>query len=304
MKTVKLLSVAAGLASLCFTASCAEEQESSIINGAAIIEDGCTVTVPAMQYYSRGRLDLSFGTAYNVSLEISNQLAPQSAMTTNNAIDNSEVQITGLDVVLSSDQRPDVIDMLAEEQDGALIDFSPAVPTNSLGGGDLLGMGVVAIPAATAARLAEVRIGEARRAGEAAAADFMAANPGATPEEIAAATAAGQNAVLFQGETYIAAVTVRARRTGNNVGSVGEFEAREFRFPIEVCWGCTLSCQTCEQMVDLDGDGTDETVTGVCPSGFDVSIDAPVVNPSQWVGLSTSCIGGQDDVFVPASCGQ
>lgn len=303
MKTVKLLSVAAGLASLCFATSCAEEQESLIINGAAVVEADCVVTVPTTHYYSRGLLDLGFGTAYEVSLEISSQLASQTAPMTNNRIDNSEVQITGVDVVLSSDQRSDTIELLADENE-ALVDFSPEVPSNSLGGGDLLGLQVVAIPAATAARLADIRIGEARIAGEQASADFMAANPGATPEQIAAATAAAQNAVLFQGETYVAAITVRARRTGNKVGKIGEIEAREFRFPIEVCWGCTLSCETCEQMVDQDGDGTDETITGVCPSGFSVSIDTPFLIPSQWSGLTTSCIGGQDDVFVPASCVQ
>ncbi len=132
----------------------------------------------------------------------------------------------------------------------------------------------------------------------------MALNPDATPEQIAGATAAGQNAILFQGETYTAAVNIRARRTGNKVGNVGEFESREFRFPIEVCWGCTLSCQTCEQMVDPDGDGTDETITGVCPTGFNVNIDTPFVAASEWVGLNTGCGGGQDDVFVPISCGR
>lgn len=301
MKTVKLLSVAAGLASLCFGTSCADEQESIIIVGAVVVDSGCTVTVPAQQYYSRGTLDLSFGRAYSVSLEIANQLQPQGAMTSNSGTDNSEFQITGIDVTLSSDQRPEIIDQLAAENE-AFVDFSPAIPTNSLPGNSSLGLAVEAIPAATAARIAQIRIGEARIAGEEAATTFAAANPGATPEEIAVATASAQNAVLFQGETLIASINLRARRTGNRVGNVGEIDAREFRFPIEVCWGCLLSCQTCEQMIDPDGDGMDETVTGLCPNGFDVSLDNPLVLPAQWSGLNTSCIGGQDDVFVPLSC--
>lgn len=299
MKTVKFLSVAAGLASLCFASSCANEQESIIIVGAPIIEDPCMITVPAQQYLARGSLDLSFGVAYDIPLEIANQLQMGTPATTNSGTDNSEFQITGLDVVLSSNQRPDVIDQLAAENE-ALVDFSPAVPTNSLSGGGVLSMFVVAIPAATASRMAEIRIGEARVRGEEAAAEFSAANPAATPEEILAATVRGQNAILNQGETYIASVTLRARRTGNNIANVGEIEAREFRFPIEVCWGCLLSCGTCELTIDPDGDGTTETLEGVCPSGTLPTIDDPTLFAGEWIGMQTSCAGGQDDLYVPA----
>lgn len=302
MKTVKLLSVAAGLASLCFATSCAEEQESLIIIGVVAAEDGCEFTVPAREYRPSGILDLSLGSAYRLNLEVSNQLVSQKAMMTNSSIDNSEMQISGVDVVLTSSHRPDVIETLADESE-ALVDFSPPVPTNSIGGGDLLEVSAIAIPAATATRLAEIRIGEARLAGEEASAEFMAANPGATPEQLAGVVANAQDVVLFQGETYTAAVTVRALRTGNAIANVGEIESREFRFPIEVCWGCLLSCHTCEESVDRDGDGTPETVVGICPPGYNVSIDTPSVS-LPWSGLNTSCLGGQDDVFVPASCVQ
>ena len=78
--------------------------------------------------------------------------------------------------------------------------------------------------------------------------------PGMTEGEIANARRIAENGILQQTETLNISVKVRARRTGNNVGNIGEIEAREFELPVDVCFGCLLSCATCEE-------------PGICPAG-------------------------------------
>ena len=156
MKALKLTSVAFALASLSLVASCADEEESIIIAGAPMWDQTCGVTVPASDYLQGGRLDVRFETEYRVPLEIQNQLQAQSAQESNSGTDTSELQIVGVDVRISSPHNPDLIEELREE-DPALVDFTPSIPTNSLGGGDTLGMSVTGIPGSTASRLAAER---------------------------------------------------------------------------------------------------------------------------------------------------
>ncbi len=302
MKVLKLTSLAVALAALPMLGSCADQQESIIIAGAPAWMGGeCSVQVPAMFYLSRGRLDIRYGTQYMVPLEIQNQLLIQSTDSTNSGTDNSELQITGVDVRLSSPQRPDLIDRLVDEEGEAFVDFAPAVPTQSLTGGSSLGFIVTGIPAATSAKLAEYRVEEAIAAGDAAAA--AVANAGGTELEEATARLSAENGVLQSAETVVVSMVVRARRSGNSTGSgVGEIESRQFDFPVDVCHGCLTTCAGCSLQVDLDADGEDETINGECP---DASVRATPTSRlflGDYVGMNLGCPSAQDDVFEPAVC--
>ncbi len=302
MKVLKLTSIAIALAALPMLGSCADQQESIIIAGAPAWAPGeCSVQVPAMFYLDRGRLDVRFGTQYLVPLEIQNQLTVQSTDSTNSGTDNSELQITGVDVRLSSAQRPDLIDRLEDEAGEAFIDFTPAVPTNSLTGSSSLGFLVTGIPAATSAKLAEYRVEEALEAGEAA--EMELEGTGATETEILAARLSAENGVLQAVETIVVSMVVRARRSGNSTGSgVGEIESRQFDFPVDVCHGCLTQCSSCSFEVDLDADGEPETITGECPDPTVRSTPTGRLFIGDYVGTNATCPSAQDSYFVPAVC--
>lgn len=304
MKVLKLTSLAVALAALPMLGSCADQQESIIIAGAPAWMGGqCSVQVPAMFYLSRGRLDVRYATEYMVPLEIQNQLLLQSTDSTNSGTDNSELQISGVDVRLSSPQRPDLIDRLVAEEGEAFIDFTPAVPTQSLTGGSSLGFIVTGIPAATSAKLAEYRVAEAIAAGDAAAESFAAANTGATEAEVLGARLSAENGVLQSVETIVVSMVVRARRSGNSSGNgVGEIESREFEFPVDVCHGCLTTCVDCSFEVDLDADGEDETINGECPDASVRGTPTSRLFLGDFVGTNLNCPSAQDDVFQPAVC--
>lgn len=303
MKVLKLTSVAIALAALPSLGACADQQESIIVAGAPAWMSSCSVTVPAQFFLDRGRLDVRFGTQYLVPLEIQNQLTMQSGESTNSGTDNSEFQISGVDVRLSSAQRPDLIQRLEDEEGAAFVDFAPAVPTNSLSGGGKLGYLVTGIPAATSLKLSEYRVEEALVAGDNAASAFAAANPEATEEEVLSARLSAENGVLQAVETILVSMVVRARRTGNTSGNVGEIEARQFDFPVDICHGCLASCASCSLEVDPDGDGTTETVEGLCPDSTIVTEPTRRLFLGDFVGLNVNCPSAQDDIFVPTSCG-
>lgn len=302
MKVSKLTSAALALAASLAASSCADEEESLIIVGAPSWQAACAVTVPADVFLPRGILDVRFETEYILPLELENRLLGQQGDSQNSGTDNSEVQIVGVDVVLSSAQRPEQIDRLRAEPNGeAFVDFSPSIATNSISGGGSLGMMVTAIPSATSARLAAYRVEEANARADEVAAGMDA---GATEGEISAARLSAQLSVLQRSDTFEATVVVRARRTGNNIGEIGEIEAREFRFPIEVCHGCLMSCASCELEIDNDGDDeVDETIFGVCPSSVVPADPTERLFLENFVGLNVGCPAAQDDFFVPSQCG-
>ena len=292
MKVFKLTSVAFALASLSLVASCADEEESLIVKGAPVWQSGCTVKVPAQVYLTHGKLDLRFGTEYLVPLELKNQLQQRAAKTSNTGTDTSEFQVVGADVTISSEQNPKAIQDLSTGPDGdeAYVDFSPPIPTNSIAGNGSLGMIVTGIPASTAERLGELRVEEAELAGDDAEAAFIAENPGASELEIATARARAEAGVLQRSETFVVSIIIRARRTGNDIGNIGEIEAREFRFPVDVCYGCLVSCGGCED-------------PGRCPSGSLPVDSKDRLFMGDFVGVNLGCGTAQDDYITPVSCG-
>lgn len=304
MKGLKLTTAAFALASSLVAVSCADQQESLIVVGAPSWPGTCVVQVPSQTFLAGGRLDARFETEYLVPLELQNQLLQQSGNAQNSGTDNSELQIVGADVVIRSEQRPDLIDELRVEN-ASLVEFSPAVPTNSIVGGGTLGFVVPGIPAATTARIAELRVEDAISAGLSAMTAFEAGSPDATDGQIDAARIAAESAVLNRYETFIVNITIRARRTGNSVGrgELGEIEAREFEFPVEICHGCQISCGSCEQAIDNDGDGmVDEMIVGVCPPTQVPREPTERVFLGNFVGAGLGCPSAQDDFFIPSQC--
>ena len=288
MKALKLTSVAFALASLSLVASCADQEESLIILGAPQWGQDCLLMVPAVDYLGRGRLDLRFGTEYRVPLELQNQLQPRAPQASNSGTDTSEVQIVGADVTISSAQNPEAIERLRDEEGEAYVEFSPPLPTNSIGGNDTLAMVVTGIPAATAAKLGEYRVEQVTEAGQQAEDDIE--SMGATELEVATARAAAEAGVLQQPETFTVSIVIRARRSGNDIGDVGEIEAREFRFPVDVCYGCLISCAGCAD-------------PGQCPMGSLPVNATDRLFMGDFVGANLGCPTAQDDVLTPVACG-
>ena len=214
------LGIVLGLLTATGATSCADQQEGLIIlNALSTSSMGCLAD-PNAAALAQGRLDVYFGSPYLLLLAVQNQLQSMSGDASNGGIDNSEMQLRSADVRLTSEQIPGVIDAL-EAQDPALVEFSVSLASDSIGGGDLRGIFVEVI---------------SRAASEALRDQF------GTHPELPTGAIARLNAE----------VVIHARRTGNAVGGVGDVEAREYIFPIDICVGCLLTTATCENGVPMD----------------------------------------------------
>ncbi len=191
---------------------CAREQESLIVRGAAAWTDGeCIVDGANDVSMGRGTLDVAFGSPYIMPVILQNQLLTQPAMTSNNGIDNGEMQLIGADVTLRMPQAPDVLEDVAA-QDAAFVEFSADLAAISIGAGERQGLSVEVV---------------SQGASEAFA-DSIPVTLSAESEP-----------------TLLADVVFRARRTGNKVGAVGEVESRVFTYPIRLCLNCLFTCVGC-----------------------------------------------------------
>jgi hypothetical protein len=191
---------------------CADNEESLIVlNAPAWMGGDCVIPGDASaESLPYGVLDLSFGTPYAMPAILLNNTT-SGAKANNSGVVTNELQLLDADVDLSMAQAPEIIDDI-RDSDKALVSFNVPLPTNSLAPGQTQGVLVEVIPQMTA-----IALGDAIRA------------------------AFGQNAKL----TVEAHVLFHASRSGNTVGKVGQIDAREFSFPISVCFGCLLSCATC-----------------------------------------------------------
>lgn len=75
--------------------------------------------------------------------------------------------------------------------------------------------------------------------------------------------------------TLVASVVIHGEESGGSVGKVGEVDAREFTFPIQICQGCLLTCETCPD--------------GQCPATY-----------TDFVG--GICGNAQDLYLAPSTC--
>lgn len=222
---------------------CAENEESLIVLMAPAWEmDGCVITADttaaSLPY---GVLDLTYGTPYAMPAILLNNTAEQAANDNNSGVQSNELQLLDADVDLSMPQAPDVLDAVRDIDD-SLVSFNVPLSTNSLPPGGALGVLVEVIPQRTSMALGDV----------------IAAQIGA-------------NAKV----TVQAAVKFHASRSGNTIGKVGDVDARDFSFPIQLCFGCLTSCASC---ADAE-----------CP-----------VEATEWAG--GVCGNAQDLVVYPAAC--
>lgn len=223
-------------------AGCADNQESLIVLLApAWEEEGCVVGASGDEALLIGTLDLAFATPYAMPALVLNNTSDQTAGANNSGIVTNEIQLLDADVDLEIPQAPDVIDALRDMNE-ALVSFNVPLSTNSIAPGESSGVIVEVIPQQTAVAM-----------GELIQAQF------------------GIDARL----TVEANVIFHGSRSGNNVGKVGGVDAREFSFPISVCFGCLLTCATCP------------------------GAECPVGTTSYAGGI---CGNAQDSYLYPAAC--
>lgn len=223
---------------------CSQNEESLIVlNAPSWPDDGECVVMPSTDgaSLSNGLLDLSFATPYIMPATLLNNTPALEEGDNNAGIDTNELQLLDADVDLSMPQAPEIIDQL-RDQDSALVSFNVPLPTLSIFPEQQQTVLVEVIPQPTAVALAS-----------------------------ALSASAGTSARA----TILANVVFHASRSGNNIGKVGGIDAREFSFPISLCFGCLVTCSTCEG--------------GECPVG-EISLAGGV------------CGNAQDLPLYPASC--
>jgi hypothetical protein len=222
---------------------CADNQETLIVLMAPAWEDQgeCVIQASSDAALPYGTLDLAYGTPYAMPAILLNNTSSQSADDNNAGVVTNEIQLLDADVELSMAQAPDIIDRL-NDMDDSLVSFNVPLSSNSLLPGASQGVLVEVIPQQTSVELGELILAEY-----------------------------GPGVKL----TVEASVQFHATRSGNNIGKVGGIDAREFNFPISVCFGCLQNCTGCE--------GAE------CPLG-----------ETGWAG--GICGNAQDFAVYPSSC--
>jgi hypothetical protein len=193
---------------------CADQEEVLIVDRSPAWEQGeCVANTNSNETLQSGVLDVSHGTAYMVPVVLVNNLRARST-NTSSGVDDSEIQLRDVDVVLSMDQAPEVLERVAAENP-SFVRFKVTLASQSLAGGEEAGVLVEAI------------------------------SDGASKELDTAITE-----LLPSGSrpTVVATLTFHATRSGNARGSLGIVDAREYTFPIRLCVGCLgTSCETCPE---------------------------------------------------------
>ena len=218
---------------------CADNQETLIVlHAAAWDDDGtCIVDPNTDDILAFGVLDLIGRTPYVAPLVLLNNSGVQRK--NNTGVDSNEIQLKDVEVTISSAQAPDLLEGI----DDKFLHFSTDLPTNSIPAGDTVGIAVEVLPQGTVNELATALMSQ--------------------PEGARVTVSA---TVVFGGS-----------RTGNDVGNVGRVKARDYSFPIQLCYRCLLDCSGC---TNSEGDPTGcpldvgpTTVTGgVCGGAQDLPI--------------------------------
>ena len=202
------------------TGACVDNQEALIVRQAVAwpsseengVEVGDCVADPnADLLLPRGLLDVSFGTGYLAPLVVSNNMAPRAADDSPNGIDDSEIRLLEAEVELTIPQAPEIADALTAS-DPTLTNFIVPLQSYSLAGGQDNGLLIPVISSAAAQSMA-----------------------GAVQAGVGGATAYMQ---------ALATITIHGERAVKG-GKYNEIQAREFVFPIDLCYGCLRSCRAC-----------------------------------------------------------
>lgn len=213
-------------------AGCADQEEVLIVDRSPAWEQGeCSADPNSNEILQSGVLDVAHGTAYTVPVVLVNNLRARSTKTSS-GVDDSEIQLRDVDVTLSMQQSPEVLERVSAE-DPSFVSFSATLASQSLAGGEETGVLVEAISDG------------ASRAFRDAMVELLP--EGARP-------------------TVIATLTFHATRSGNARGRLGVVDAREYTFPIRLCLGCLgTSCETCPE----ESCPPSPTFVGVCGNAQD-----------------------------------
>jgi hypothetical protein len=190
---------------------CADGDPSLIVVGSPAFQQGeCFADPNSSTFLQLGVLDVDYGTAYTLPIIVRNNLLARSSKTSS-GVDDSELQLSNVEVSLSMDQAPEVLRRVRDE-DAAFVSFSATVPSMSLKGGEETGV------------IVDVISDGASRALRSAMVDLL-------PEDAR--------------PNIEAELIFHATRPGGG-GSIGDIESREYTFPIELCIGCLpVTCETC-----------------------------------------------------------
>lgn len=193
------------------TGGCADGDPSLIAVGSPAFQQGeCFADPNSSTFLQLGVLDVAYGTAYTLPVVVRNNLRAR-ASKTSSGVDDSELQLSNVEVSLAMDQAPDVLRRVRDE-DSAFVSFSATVPSMSLKGGEETGV------------IIDVISDGASRAFRSAMMDLLP--EGARP-------------------TIEAELVFHATRPGSG-SRLGDIESREYTFPIDLCIGCLpVTCETC-----------------------------------------------------------
>lgn len=195
---------------------CADQEESLIVLHSPAFEvgGGCVADANSTVSLQYGVLDVLHGTGYTLPVALRNNLASRPASGSSSGVDNSELQLRDVDVTLSMQAAPEVLQQVAAE-DPSFVSFTVTLPSVSLPPGQDTGV------------LVEVISEGASRSLRQAMEELLPA--GARP-------------------SIDAALDFHATRTGNSRGSVGVIDARSYTFPVELCSACLpTTCETCPE---------------------------------------------------------
>jgi hypothetical protein len=231
------------VAALLAAGGCADEQEALLVSHSPAFQQGvCTADPNTAEFLQQGTLDVAWGTPYSLPVVLVNNLRARPATQTSSGVDNSELQLSGVDVSLSMAQATDVMRRVADENP-AFVHFSAVLPTVSMTGGEETGVLVQAVTDGASRALRDAMM------------ELL-------PE--------GSRPILA------AELTFHATRTGNNSGSLGIVDARAYTFPIQLCIGClATTCETCPE----EQCPAEPRFVGVCGNAQDGLLSPDVCDP-------------------------
>lgn len=241
---VNRIGFVAGSALVCLavlSSGCARQEESIIVEKALPLTAPCSVASSGSGnvYSPRGIVDLSFDTGFMAAFLVVNNLQQQGNQNTSSGVETSEMHLTSVDVVLDMPQDSAVISD-AESVDGALTQYNQILASTSFDAQDTI-EALVEVPEASLDALRD---------------------------SISARYSDDVRLTMTMNVTFHA---VRASNTG--VNDFGEIDAREFTYPVDLCFDCLRDCSCgdpdCESDMDIG--------SGVC--GY-----------------------AQSDTIIPASC--
>ncbi len=239
-------SVAAAMLVAVSISACAEQQEGFLIRRAVYwsteeadgvtIGSQCVADPQSNLTLNRGVLDLRYGAVYTLPLEIENRMLDIDPESSPNGVSDGEIVLTEMEVELEAPQVPQIVDSAAA-QDPALTNFAVPIQSISIEPGDQVGFLAEVIPPATGLAFA----------------DAFANDP-----------------TLMDARVQVdAIVRLRGKRAVAG-GKRNDIEAREFRFPIDLCYGCLFTCVPCAPETPCSPNAF--MVGGVCNNAQDFPV--------------------------------